>query len=448
MKMKKSLLAVLLSMLFMFSSFVPSISCYAVSISDINTYFDVQGKFYQILKRVTDISTTQEHQTSILNKMYDILEDGGYNGSRSGQGLEQSGDVTINTNGDVILSVDLQNAIREASQDEIDNSGYVYVYSYNSALFVNRYIDAQDFNAFANLLETNDSKDKLIGYQPSTGNIVIYSPYDALLCLSGESSMARPDVNPRLNWSSDVPYTHYKLDSNSHTYVIDTYYGSGTGTGVGTPYTNTTRKDYNNLPNLYYSGWYVVSLNTKQYLAYANLEDLKSGSLGLQPYYIGNDFSSSEVSTTQTITDSMLNSSISYGDISNYVNSYYVTNQSYPTTENVYNYINNYNGSGGSGGDSGNGSDDDDNNNIWDFLDGIGDFIGNLISALGNVLSGILSLLTDVIDMFIGDNGLPNIVGQLIQYFLPFLPTEIVQLIEFSLLLAIILGVIRLIRGH
>ena len=122
MKMKKLLLSAFLSIVFMFSSFVPSINCYAVSISDINTYFDVQGKFYQILKRVTDISTTQEHQTNILNRMYDILENGGYNGSRSGQGLESNGDITINTNGDVLLSVDLQNAIRESTQTEIANS--------------------------------------------------------------------------------------------------------------------------------------------------------------------------------------------------------------------------------------------------------------------------------------------------------------------------------------
>lgn len=449
MKMKKSLLSVLLSMLFMFSSFVPSINCYAVSISDINTYFDVQGKFYQILNRVTDISTTQEHQTNILNRMYDILEDGGYSGSRSGQGLESSGDVTINTNGDVLLSVDLQNALRESVQTEIDNSGYKYVYSFSGADWLDFFDNQDAYHSFLTVLESNSD---YLCYV-STENYNSRPPqYIAVLDNGFEWLYDSYNVGAGTpyyqcdwfdNWETttftDSIIKNYQYDSSSGTYVE---VNNSNRSGTGLPWFRA----YNVSQGLYPSGAnsrIITSLNRTQVIMYMTYNDMRLGSEGLQSYYVGNDFSTSEVNTTQTLTDSMLNSSISYSDISNYVNSYYVNNQSYPTTENVYNYINNYNGSGG---DNGNGSNDD--NNIWDFLDGIGEFIGNLIRSLGNVLSGILSLLTDVIDMFIGENGLPNIVGQLIQYFLPFLPIEIVQLIEFSLLLAIILGVIRLIRGH
>lgn len=49
--------------------------------------------------------------------------------------------------------------------------------------------------------------------------------------------------------------------------------------------------------------------------------------------------------------------------------------------------------------------------------------------------------------MFIGENGLPNVIGQLISYFLPFLPDWVPTLIGLSVVLALILGVIKLIRG-
>ena len=157
MKFKKLLLSFLFFIVFIFGFFSPSISSYAVGLSDINTYFDVQGKFYQILKNTTDIITTQEHQTSILNKMYDILENGGYSGSRSGEGLANNGDVTINTNGDVILSVDLQNAIRQATQDEIDNNmGFKYVYSFSGADWFEFFNNQDTYHSFLDVLSSNE----------------------------------------------------------------------------------------------------------------------------------------------------------------------------------------------------------------------------------------------------------------------------------------------------
>lgn len=448
MKMKKSLLAVLLSMLFMFSSFVPSISCYAVSISDINTYFDVQGKFYQILKRVTDISTTQEHQTNILNRMYDILENGGYSGSRSGQGLEQNGDVTINSNGDVILSVDLQNAIRESTQTEIDNSGYKYVYSDTVANVIGDFNNQTQYHEFISLVDRLEDENILF-YKSSDKAIMAINKDSQLVYRQYSSVQAYYDlIYPYYNWnqidSTAEIEGYYTWNSSSETYELTTF--SGSWSYIQFAVLNSTT-----LPS--YHGYYgLINTNITQYIMYMSYNDMRLGSEGLQSYYVGNDFSTSEVNTTTTLTDSMLNSSISYSDISNYVNSYYVNNQSYPTTEIVYNYINNYTGSGGgSGGDNGNGSDDDDDddhNGFWNLVESISNFLGHIIDSLGNVLSGVLGLLTDVIDLFIGNDGLPNIVSQLIEYFLPFLPVEFIRLIEFSLMLALILGVVRLIRGH
>lgn len=435
----------------MFGCLLPSINVQAVSLSDINSYFSVQDKFYQILKRVTDISTTQEHQTSILNKMYDILEDGGYSGSRSGEGLSDSGDVTINTSGDILLSVDLQNAIRQATQDEIDNDmGFKYVYTFSGADWLDCFDNQDTYHSFLDVLSSNEGNICFVSCPYTVGSKATPSYIGVLLktynwVYSSNSTIHGTPVN-RVDWYDGWETTSYS------TSLLKNYY-LNSSTGLYEEVENTNRdgtglplcRQYNNsqILSLTSNERILTTLNRSQFVMYLTFNDMKLGSEGLQPYYVGNDFSTSTVTTTQTITDSMLNSSISYSNIQDYVNSYYVTNQSYPTTNNVYNYINNYNGGSGSGGSGSGGSD----NPSWDFsfLSTIGQFIASLIAGIGEVIGGILEALTSIISSL--REGFPNVIGSLLEYFVPFLPDEIVTLISLSILFAILVGIIKLIRG-
>ena len=188
------------------------------------------------------------------------------------------------------------------------------------------------------------------------------------------------------------------------------------------------------------------------------VEDMKNGSVGLQSYYVTDSYNTEHTTDSFNTTVSNIENSVNYQDVNNYVNNYYIQNTTYPSSQDVYNYINNYDGSGGGscGGDSGSGSDDkeDDDGFDWGWLKSIGDFIKGLLNALSAVVSGILDVLTSIIDLFIGtDNGdgtrtggLPNIIGQLIAYFMPFLPSWVGTLIGFSIVLAVIIGVIRFLR--
>lgn len=109
---------------------------------------------------------------------------------------------------------------------------------------------------------------------------------------------------------------------------------------------------------------------------------------------------------------------------------------------------------------TGTGSDDNtgdkDKKSVWKR---IGDLLGSVFSGVGDLILGILEKLVDLI---VGDNGIltaiqgiidslitgiPNIIGSLIEYFLPFLPEELIALVSLTVVLAILLAVIRIIRG-
>lgn len=356
----------------------------------------------------------------------------------------QSGD---SGNADVSYSVDLQNAMIDwANEWIVENTGFQYVYSYNAAQFLNKFNEQNHYHEFLELVEAGDNY--YIAYAPSIDEIRLIQANGAYI-KNGEQNAARPNIIPTYNWNNVVNTRIYEWDNSESTYVLD---DESSVFGI----MPTSRKNLSNIPNLNYSSYYLLDLNTTQYLVYNTLDSLKAGSEGVQEYYVTDNYTTQNVSNVKTTTTNNIDNSISYNNVQNWVNNYYVQNTTYPSSNDVYNYINNYDGSGGGSGGGGSGSDDDDNGFDWGFLGSIGDFLKGLLSALSSVISGILDVLTGVIDLFIGEEqpdgtrsgGIPTIIGKLVAHFLPMLPAWCTQLIGFSVLLSLILGIIKLIRGH
>lgn len=97
--------------------------------------------------------------------------------------------------------------------------------------------------------------------------------------------------------------------------------------------------------------------------------------------------------------------------------------------------------------------DENDDNPFW-WLKSIFKWLKEIISDVGYIFEGIISALNSVLHAIIGqkgadgkwEGGLPTVIGDLIAYFLPFLPPEIITLLELSILLTVIVAIIHIIR--
>lgn len=196
----------------------------------------------------------------------------------------------------------------------------------------------------------------------------------------------------------------------------------------------------------------------KNYSTYAATVD------GAQPYYFNSqvwqDFSSSQ--GDYTLTSSNINT-VTYGDTVSYINDYHDTNNNYPDNSTVNNWIettNNNNSGGGSGDDSGGGSGgsgSDDSGSIFDWLKTLGKAIGDLISGVGNFLSEIVAGLVDAITNLLDAittlitgvlESLTNIFSGLIEFIFAGLPDDIRNVLSLALTVAILISVLKLIRGN
>ena len=449
----------LLSFVFFISSLLPCISVYAqgTSWTAEEKVRYVGNAFYKIFTDISGVlvpsglngsDLQRDFQAYVLNS--DVIQDNmSYDEWIASEiGITyQNGD---SVNADITYSSTFQNTINNFAHDWVDeNLGYIYGYSYSVSSLMYLYANQDDFNAVSNFITENDDKIivlsvERLGYTPVVFYVIDYESNMSFLKSVIDNSANRIQAISYHGWNADnyTSYDYYRLDTSTHEVKLMDIHLSGQSNMFFSmdEVTNYTFSSYS---------LNIVNKNSKQYQIYKSLDALKDGSQGVQPCYITDSFNSNwqdnSITDSYNTTTTAVNNTISYEDVANYVNNYYVENNSYPTTNTVYNYINNYvpPDNGGNGGDNGgNGS-----SNIWDFLGSIGDFLGSLIEGLGNVLSGILSLLTDVIDMFIGENGLPNTISQLIAYFIPFLPEEYVQLILLSITLMVIVGIIKLIRG-
>lgn len=174
-----------------------------------------------------------------------------------------------------------------------------------------------------------------------------------------------------------------------------------------------------------------------QIYVYGSLDNLKLRTTGQRPYFVSNIWNNivNNSGDTYTIDNSNYNP-VTYGDTINYVNNYYITNNEYPSDDDIYKWINDH----GKDPDptptptptptpdpdnplidpddptptpthnpddpndfdpwhyptvSGNGTDDDtDGWSFWDFLKGIINFLKGIVEGIGSILSAITDWFT------------------------------------------------------
>lgn len=220
------------------------------------------------------------------------------------------------------------------------------------------------------------------------------------------------------------------------------------------------------------SGYYVISNDSNKELVYvfSTLTDLKRYNSGYpQRYYLtqngidGNYIPDLDNMTVQNIN--YYNSNYEYNEIINNI---------YPgmSPDDVLKLVTEIlkQTGGGSGGGSG-GSGSDDNLDLG-FLGKIGTLISKLITGIGNLLTsivegvvnvfigedgngGLIGTLVSLIDKIIGENGIiskltnlfDNSLGGFITSIFDWLPPEIVTLWSAGIILAILFGILRIIRG-
>lgn len=450
---KKILVSLLSAVIFFTAVYSPYIQVFASSGSDQNIIDRFNDKLHDITQSLTGVILAPVAGGKDAFRQWLGSHKNDY-----GIGENETPDDFIGNNysyenGNNYLSVNLSNAIIDYTKNYINsNYGYEYGYSFSSDMFINSFDSQVHYDSLVSLLTSNQGK---VILRNSSDTIFVLDTSDIIFLLKSYSpGSIYYNVAPTKNWSEQIGdsdnlivkvYT-WSNSANSYTYT-NSYLSSGRiwslKTDIDVPMNNSVNST-------------VISLNTEGHIIYKSLEALKAGSEGIQGYYVTDSYNNySHVNNSQTITDNSFHDNPTYNDVNNYINSYYVTNQSWPTTNQITQYINNYYYDSDDGGSGGGSDNEDDEGFDWGFLDVIADFIRGLLSSLKTVLSGIVDVLTEVIDIFIGtedpdtgerSGGLPNIIGQLINYFMPFLPSWVGTLIGLSILLYLILGVINYLR--
>lgn len=184
-----------------------------------------------------------------------------------------------------------------------------------------------------------------------------------------------------------------------------------------------------------------------------------------QPYYINedvwNDFSTS--SGDYTYDNSNVNT-VTYGDITNYIDSFNQNNGYPPSIPEININIENQNndnisgGSGGGSGDggSGDGGSDDGIGDIFGWLKGLGSAIASLIKGLGEFLTEIIAGLTEALTELIGGisdliisvtETIPTVYMEFLRACFGWMPEEWVGLFGAAVLVMVLVGIIKIIRG-
>lgn len=375
--------------------------------------------------------------------------------------------VSVGGDGNVTISDDVADSIKDFVNDYEQNSqDFRYCYSYDIDYYLNRFASKSRFQAIKNFLSENQNK-VVIMY-------ATYAAFDSDPSISNDvGSVAAGGANAfyLITINDNISFVLNTINSGNRTawdyiYNADWLRASLANTDVKI-YGFSSRGDLNlselsSLPPLFSSsndtlhntlvryytdagdyswtlgGPHWVSYNTQSAPQYRTVDIMKQYSVGNLPYYqVPTNPNVNYTNGSYNVTTTQLDNSLSYGDITSYVDSNNVTNY-----ETVINYINNYYNSGGGSGGSGSGGSGSDID--WSWLGRIGEVIGGLISALGNVIAGVIDAIASLIESLTVN--LPNTLGQLIAWLLPFLPEEVTTLLGAFFMVVVIIGVIKLLR--
>lgn len=197
------------------------------------------------------------------------------------------------------------------------------------------------------------------------------------------------------------------------------------------------------------SGTYLpITDGTRTVRVYKSLEDLKSYSVGQRPYYYTSKFQDYDINGDNSciISESQLNGSSVYGDVINYIIEY--PDSDGLTEDELRDILDDYFKDKEDDDDSGSGSGGSGGSGLGGFLDGIGaigdallGILGKLLEYVGKAIDLLSETVTKVIDI------IPKNITALLGGIFPFLPEEWLTAIELSLVLAVIVGIVRIFKG-
>lgn len=369
---------------------------------------------------------------------------------------------------------DMQNALE---QYNAENQDYVYVYTSDIKRYVNFFTNKSQYQAVVNFVRSqpivfisayssasfrNDTNTGTtgIGFQEfgnyalllsvpdSEGVYCFVSGFGSQQLQNGWLDSAKPY---KQSWEDFSPYTGnwktYAFSTNNDTSLTDV-------TDISWSYPYWFFRPYDNSNYMYTRDWTTTNATTpftgrsvpvtygiKQYICFKSTSAMQNYDVGNLPYYqVPQNPNLNYANGSYNITSTQLDNSISYGNVTSYVDSNNVT--SYET---VINYINNYYGSGGGSSSGGSGSGDSGSDIDWGWLGRIGEVIGGLISALGNIVAGIIDAISELITSV--TEGIPNVFGQLMEWLFPFLPDYLTSLLSLTIMAVVIVSLVKLLRG-
>lgn len=431
-----------------------------------SSYFD--NHFGQINNKLNGVL----YNTDDIKQSFDnFLDEYRSNNNISGSNSQFIADnMTINYqegdsgDSDVSISQTLREVSRQWSDTYKSSLGFDYFYTFSSALY-NGYFTGDKLTSFIYFVDSHD-EDYWVLFSTRDNNAFVLIPKE-----NADNFVIR-------SYNQSYPLYDcfwYKGTTQLSNVVCNKYlYNEQSSSWVETQNTITLFQTNQAYPFLQYAGvinenintvgYAPVTLNSQAVLVYKNVNSLINGNHGEQDYYVSDSYNSA-ISGSYNTTTNEIDNSVTSTDVNTYISNYYTDNGSYPTPNQITIYINNYVPStpepsptptppidDGGGGDGGNSP------SIWDLLQKVVDFLSRiigliasflagLVDSLGDVVEGIINILETITNLFIGENGLPNVFSQLITYFLGFIPSEFLMLIELFITCAIILGIVRLIRG-
>lgn len=359
--------------------------------------------------------------------------------------------ITVNDNS-LTYNDNSKNLLKLYANAVVNNSGFEYMYSIRLDDNLSNFSDGEYYNAV---------RRKLIDLNGYT--TVVYNPYENMIRATNDDELSfvyYSDV-PNLNYNSIcTPYNNsswdifYLNDNTCDTFVYDSNeheFVSGNSASWWNGVTlNRTKGDGYVAQGLNQNS--VISITGyKVYKVYKTLQDLKNDSVGVSPYYINDSYNTNMNNSGNYTIDSSNSNNVTYGDVTNYVNNYYGTNNQYPNPQQIQIIIDNNNSGGGSGGgDNGGGSGGGSGGSggstegIFDFLSKIGEVIGNLIANLGNVLAEILRGISELVSSVM--ETMPTFLTPLLHFVFGFLPPEIQAVIYLAIVGMLIVGLLNFLK--
>ena len=410
------------------------------------------------VKRGFDVSGFLIDESGVLyQKIKDILKNQSGSGISDGSTPEDLAqffiDNTTVSGNNVTFDDSINTFIKSYSNDYINNNSIRLVYSYDIKYTGGVSNMGAGYPELCSLLEQKQDTYYCVWYN----NRVVFFPKENVVCYhhttntnTAEFVVYSDNQKTPITWQANDNYTWNGTNwvaSNAITGQIGSYvtfeYNTSPSTGMSTSFQ------------------YLITYDRiESLLFYPSVNDVGSND-NLSPYYynreVWQDFSTSTGDYTFTPTNI---NTVTYGDVTEYIDNSYTDNSYYPDMSQVNNWIENTNtenitNGGGSGSDDdngGSGSDDDDESILGNLGKVIGQLLKGIINFITGILEGLVDGLTSLLESLttlISDliESIPNVISPLLGWIFDGLPDEVQALILLGIGLGITISVIKIIRG-